>query len=704
MTSGTTTTASPLLQPITVRGLTLPNRVVMGSMHMGLEDRHEDLPALAAFYAERAAGGVGLIVTGGVGVSPEGTTKGSGGLLLTAEDAAAHRVVTDAVHAAGGRILVQLLHTGRYARGEGAVSASTTTAPISRGPARELSVDEIHGLVDAYATAAARALEAGYDGVEVMASEGYLLNQFLAPATNLREDEYGGSAENRRRFPVAVVAAVREALGDRGVLSVRTSFVDLVPDGQDHAEAVEVARAFEAAGADLIMTGIGWHESRVPTVVTSVPRAAWADVTASVKAAVSVPVIAANRLTTPAVAEEVLRSGEADLVALARPLLADPDWVRSIGVPGAEHLTPCIACNQACLDHVMLGATVSCLMNPRAGREMDPRYARPVPVEISRRRRVAVVGGGPAGLTAAHRAAGFGHDVVLFEAGDELGGQFRLARRIPGKEEFEPALEHLEARARAAGVDVRTGTAVAASDLLDAAGAPAFDEVIVATGVRPRVVSLPGAGEPGVPAVHPYDDVASGRVTCGPRVAVIGAGGVGVDLAELLAAPAGEHPGEPEGLEHWRARWGVTDDPEARGGLTRRAPVEPGRRVTLLQRSTARIGSRLRPTTGWVHRMELRALGVEGVVGATYERLSADGLHITVPADGTGESGERVERVLDVTDVVVCAGQESVSELADELVAAGYPAEAVRVIGGAHEAREIDAYRAMDEAVRAVQG
>lgn len=696
-----TETASPLLQPITVRGRTLPNRVVMASMHLGLEDRVEDLGALAAFYAERAAGGVGLIVTGGLGVTPEGTVSPGAGLLATAADARAHRTVTDAVHAAGGRILAQLLHTGRYARGADLVSASATRAPISRHTAHELTAAQIEELVAAYARSAALAREAGYDGVEVMASEGYLLNQFLAPATNHRTDAYGGDAAGRRRFPVAVVAAVREALGEDGLLSVRTSLTDLVADGQDGEEVLAAAAAFEAAGADLLMTGIGWHEARVPTILTSVPRAAFLQTTARVRAAVGIPVIAANRLTTPADAEEALTSGAADLVGLARPLLADPEWVRTIGRPGAEHLTPCIACNQACLDHVMVGRPVSCLMNPRAGRETDPRYARPVPVPLERRRRIAVVGAGPAGLTAAHRAARFGHEVTLFEAAEEVGGQFRLARRIPGKEEFEPALEHLRARALAAGVELRTGAAISAGTLLTADGAPVFDEVFVATGVRPRPVELPGAGEPGVPAVHAYDDVVSGRVVCGPRVAVIGAGGVGVDVAQLLAAPEGERPGEPETVGHWRARWGVTDDPSVRGGLTARTPRTPARSVVLLQRSPEPIGARLRPTSGWVHRAELAALDVERVSGATYERLSGDGLHITVPGD---DPETRASRVLDVTDVVVCAGQEPVAELAQELVAAGYPAEAVRVIGGAAEARELDAYRAMDDAVRAVSG
>ncbi|MGC5049390.1 FAD-dependent oxidoreductase [Micrococcus porci] len=694
-----------LLEPLTVRRTVLRNRVVMGSMHLGLEDSHADLPALAAFYAERAAGGVGLIVTGGVGVTPEGAVSPGGGLLADAADAAAHRTLTDAVHSEGGRILVQLLHAGRYARGADLVSASATRAPISRHTAHALTEAEIEELVAAYARSARLALEAGYDGVEVMASEGYLLNQFLAPSTNLREDRYGGSAENRRRFPVAVVAAVREALGETGLLSVRTSLTDLVPGGQTSAEALDTARAFEAAGADLIMTGIGWHESRIPTVVTSVPRAAWAEASARVRAAVGIPVIAANRLTTPDDAEALLRGGAADLVAVARPLLADPDWVRTVGQAGAEHLTPCIACNQACLDHVMAGRPVSCLMNPRAGRETDPRYARPVPVEIGRRRRVAVVGAGPAGLTAAHRAAGFGHDVTLFEATEEVGGQFRLARRIPGKEEFEPALRHLEARAVAAGVHLRRETRVTPRTLLTEDGRPAFDRVIIATGVRPRDVDLPGAGEPGAPAVHRYDDVVAGRVRCGAAVAVIGAGGVGVDVAELLASPEGGAAwGEPEPLEHWRARWGVADDdPTAPGGLTRPEPAEPARRVFLLQRSPEPVGSRLRPTTGWVHRLELRALGVEMLSGVSYERVDRDGLHVTAPAvGGDGDAGRR-PLVLPVTDVVVCAGQESEDGLAGDLLAAGWDPEAVTVIAGARVAAEVDAYRAMDDAVLAVQ-
>lgn len=699
---------SLLLEPLTVRGTALPNRVVMGSMHLGLEDRHEDLPRLAAFYAERARGGVGLIVTGGVAPVPEGAVTSGGGALASDADAAAHRVVTDAVHAAGGRILVQLLHAGRYAPTSELVSASATRAPISRLTAREMTAEDIAETVAAFERSARLALEAGYDGVEVMASEGYLLNQFLAPATNRREDEYGGSALNRRRFPAAVVAAVRAGLGERGLLSVRTSLIDLVAQGQDLEEVRDTARAFEAAGADLLMTGIGWHESRVPTIVTSVPRAAFVPTTAAVRDAVSIPVIAANRITTPADAEQILASGAADLVALARPLLADPAWVRSIGSDDPADLTPCIACNQACLDHVFTGEPVSCLMNPRAGRETDPRYAVPVPVEIGRRRRVAVVGAGPAGLTAAHRAAQFGHEVVLYDAHDGVGGQFRLARRIPGKEEFAPALEHLAARAQQAGVEMRLGTRVSGTTLLTPEGAPAFDEVLVTTGVRPREIALPGAGQPGTPFVHRYEEVIAGRVVCGPRVAVIGAGGVGVDVAEFLAAGGERADGEPESVDHWRARWGVADAPGVRGGLVRPRPEAPAREVVLLQRSPGPVGARLRPTTGWVHRAELRRLGVEAVSGATYERVDAEGLHVTLPASEPGPGAEgvggRVARVLDVTDVVVCAGQEPVAELAAELVAAGYPEAAVRVVGGAHDAREIDAYRATDHATRAVQG
>lgn len=727
MTSAAPAQVSPLLAPLTVRGVTLPNRVVMGSMHMGLEDRHEDLPRLAAFYAERARGGVALIVTGGVGPVAEGAVSRHGGLLATPEDARAHRCITDAVHAEGGRILVQLLHAGRYAPGAGLVSASATRAPISRHTAREMSVADIETTVAAFARSAELALEAGYDGVEVMASEGYLLNQFLAPATNLRTDGYGGSAEGRRRFPVAVVAAVRAALGERGLLSVRTSLTDLVPEGQDLAEVRATARAFEAAGADMLMTGIGWHEARVPTVVTSVPRGAFTSATAAVRDAVSIPLIAANRLTTPADAEAVLAAGHADLVALARPLLADPAWVRTIGSEDPADLTPCIACNQACLDHVFLGRTVSCLMNPRAGRETEPEYAVPVPVEIGRRRRVAVVGAGPAGLTAAHRAARFGHEVTLFDAAAEPGGQFRLARRIPGKEEFGPALAHLAARAAAAGVEMRLGESVTAATLTDDAGTPAFDEVVVATGVRPRRIELDGAGTPDAPAVHSYEDVLAGRVEVGPRVAVIGAGGVGVDVAEYLSSGGERHDGAPEDVDHWRARWGVTDAPDVRGGIARPAPSEAVREVTLLQRSPGAVGARLRPTTGWVHRAELKRHGVRSVSGAEYVGVDARGLHITVPAPEAapglaggarerGAAGERedggvpvdasarVAQVLDVTDVVVCAGQEPVSELAEELVAAGYPAEAVRLVGGAADARDIDAYRAMDHAVRTVQG
>ncbi|XNZ01168.1 FAD-dependent oxidoreductase [Micrococcus luteus] len=695
---------SHLFTPWRVGHLTLPNRVVMGSMHMGMEDSHADLPRLAEFYATRARGGVGLIVTGGFAPNRLGRLSPGAGMFAGRSDAEAHRVVTDAVHAKGGRILAQLLHAGRYAKSPLQVSASRTRAPISPVTAFALPTAAVRRTVRDFVRAAGWARQAGYDGVEVMASEGYLINQFLAPATNHRTDRYGGSAENRRRFLEEIVSGIREAAGEEFVVSVRLSMVDLVQDGQSLEEILDVARAVERCGADLINTGIGWHESRVPTIVTSVPRAAFAAATARVKQAVDIPVSASNRITLPHTAEQILAAGQADAVTMARPFLADADWVAKAREDHEAAITPCIGCNQACLDHAFSGRTVTCLVNPRAGRETEEPYTRlgmPSARRADSGRRVAVVGGGPAGLAAAHAAAEAGHTVTLFEADQQVGGQFRLARQIPGKEEFAEALAHFRDRLDPLGVDVRTGVRADAALLTGAAGETAFDHVVVATGVVPRELDIPGIDRP---EVHAYPDVVDGTVTCGDSVAVIGAGGIGVDVAELLTAPAGHRHGDFQERADWEREWGVDPDFGGRGGLAPRAEASVPRTVHLLQRSPGKIGARLGATTGWVHRAALKARGVQQHAGVRYLMIDDDGLHIEVTRT-VGRLRKRTEarrKILAVTDVVVCAGQESEAGLAGELRAAGMPDDRIHVVGGALKAGEIDAKRAIDEAVRAV--
>jgi 2,4-dienoyl-CoA reductase (NADPH2) len=661
-------TAYPhLLQPLTLGHLTLKNRVLMGSMHTGLEERG-DWNRVAEFYATRARGGVGLMVTGGMAPNPEGGVFPGAAGLYTSEDIANHRIVTDRVHEAGGRIAMQILHAGRYAYGKDCVSASAVKSPISPFVPRELDEEGIEKQIADIATAAARAREAGYDGVEVMGSEGYFLNQFLVPHVNRRTDRWGGSPENRMRLPVEVVRRVRETVGPDFILIYRISLIDLIPDGQTWDQIATLARAIQGAGASILNSGIGWHEARVPTIATSVPRAAFVDLTARLRAEVTIPVIASNRINTPEVAEGILSAGKADMVSMARPFLADPDFVAKAATGRARQIAPCIACNQACLDHTFSGKLTSCLVNPRACHEVELDYA---PTDAPQR--IAVVGAGPAGMMAAIVAAERGHRVTLFEASAQVGGQLNLARRVPGKEEFDGLVDWFTTMLEVSGVNLRLNTV---ADVETLAG---YDSVIVATGVTPREPQIPGQEH----AIS-YVDALNGAPV-GPRVAVIGAGGIGFDVSEFLVH-AGESPTLHPAL--WRQEWGVGDPAQTPGGLADPAPEPPARQVWLLQRKPEKPGRHLGKTTGWIHRAALSAKGVKMLGGVQYEAITPEGLHVT-------RNGE--PEVIPVDTVILAAGQVSERGLADRLQAASL---SVHVIGGADVAAELDAKRAIDQAAR----
>ncbi|WP_020390070.1 NADPH-dependent 2,4-dienoyl-CoA reductase [Kribbella catacumbae] len=654
-----------LLAPLDLGHVTCKNRVIMGSMHTGLEDRAKDLPKLAAYFAERARGGVGLIVTGGYAPNRTGWLTPFGSKLSTRREARGHRIVTDAVHAEGGLIALQILHAGRYSYHPFSVSASALKAPINPFKPRALSDRGVRRQIAAYVDCAALAREGGYDGVEIMGSEGYFINQFLAERTNKRKDRWGGSAENRRRLAIEIVRGIRQRVGPDILIIYRLSMADLVEGGQDWEEVVALGKEIEAAGASIINTGIGWHEARVPTIVTSVPRAAFTSITASFRPHVKIPVVTSNRINLPQVGEEVLARGDADLISMARPFLADPEWVLKATTDRADEINVCIACNQACLDHVFAKRKASCMVNPRAGRETEL-----VLLPTRRTRRIAVVGAGPAGLSAAVTAAERGHDVELFEADDEIGGQFGIARRIPGKEEFAETIRYYERRLELTGVKVHLGHRAIAADL------EGFDEVILATGVVPRIPSIPGIDHE---KVLSYVDVVRHGRPVGKSVAVIGAGGIGVDVSEFLTtidSPTLD-------LAAWKAEWGVTDPLSAPGALAKPRPEPSPRQVFLLQRKPGKIGAGLGKTTGWVHRAALKNKGVEQLRGVNYERIDDEGLHLTF-----GPKHEK-PRVLAVDTIVICAGQESVRDLAASLTAP------VHLIGGADVATELDAKRAI---------
>jgi 2,4-dienoyl-CoA reductase (NADPH2) len=672
-----------LLAPLDLGFTQIKNRVLMGSMHTGLEEGR-DLRRLAAYFRERAEGDVGLMVTGGFAPNIVGWAKPFAGMMSTSGAARRHQVVTQAVHSAGGKIALQILHTGRYAFHPLAVAPSRLKAPISPFTPFELSSRGVERQIRAFVNCAVKAREAGYDGVEIMGSEGYFINQFLSSYTNQRSDAWGGDYSQRMRLPLEIVARTREAVGPDFILIYRLSMIDLVPGGSSWDEVVTLGKAVARGGATLINTGIGWHEARVPTIATSVPRAAFAWVTQKMRAefaaaGIHTPLVASNRINTPEVAEQLLADGFADMVSMARPLLADPHFVKKAAAGQADQINTCIACNQACLDHIFKNQLTSCLVNPRACHETELVY-RPI-ASAAARRRFAVVGAGPAGLTAATVLAERGHEVHLFDAASELGGQLNMAKVVPGKEEFHEMLRYLRRQVEVTGVQLHLGQRVQAPDL------QGYEQVIVATGVVPRDPRIPGQDHP---KVLSYIDVLRHRKPVGQRVAVIGAGGIGFDVAEFLVS---EGHSTTTDLPAWQAEWGVTDPALAAGGLHPVGPqaTPPGRQVTLLQRKAGKLGEGLGKTTGWIHRTALKMKRVTMIGGVNYERIGDEGLLVS-----DGEKRENL-RWIACDTVVLCAGQLPLRELADALLAQGQKAH---LIGGAHEAGELDAKRAIDQAAR----
>ncbi|WP_371552187.1 NADPH-dependent 2,4-dienoyl-CoA reductase [Streptomyces sp. NBC_00554] len=657
-----------LLNPLDLGFTTLPNRVLMGSMHVGLEEAERGFERMAEFYATRARGGVGLIVTGGIAPNEAGRPYEGGAKLTTEAEAEQHTEITAAVHREGGKIAMQILHFGRYAYHQDLVAPSALQAPISPFPPHELTDAEIERTIDDYARAARLAKRAGYDGVEIMGSEGYLINEFIATQTNKREDRWGGSYENRTRFPLEILRRVREAVGADFIIIYRLSMLDLVPGGSSLEEVITLAQAVEAAGATIINTGIGWHEARIPTIATSVPRGAYTWVTKKVMGAVSIPLVTTNRINTPELAEQLLADGHADMVSLARPMLADPDFVAKAEAGRPEAINTCIGCNQACLDHTFSGKITSCLVNPRACHETELVLS---PTKL--RKRVAVVGAGPAGLACAVSAAERGHDVTLYDAAHEIGGQLNVARKVPGKQEFDETIRYFRTQLELHGVDVRLNTRIDAEDVLG------YDDVVVATGVSPRTPEIPGVDHPSVVG---YLDVLRDGAPVGDRVAILGAGGIGFDVAEYLTDSGDKASEDP--ATYFR-NWGVDMDYRGPGGLAAPERPAPPRTVHLLQRKASKVGAGLGKTTGWIHRAELKHRGVTMVAGVQYDRIDDAGLHVTV---------EGRSQVLDVDTIVLCTGQDPRRDLYEELLAAG---GSVHLIGGADVAAELDAKRAIKQ-------
>ena len=664
-----------LLAPLDLGFVTLKNRVLMGSMHTGLEETG-DWNRVAEFYAARARGEVALMVTGGIGPNLEGSVLPGAAMMTTETDIENHRIVTDRVHQAGGKIAMQILHAGRYAYGPKCVAPSPVKSPISPFAPTELDEAGIEKQIADIAEAARKAKLAGYDGVEIMGSEGYFLNQFLVTHTNKRTDRWGGPYENRMRLPVEVVRRTRQVCGAEFVLIYRLSMIDLVPNGSTFDEVVQLAQAVEAAGATIINTGIGWHEARIPTIATSVPRAAFAWVTRKLMGKVGIPLITSNRINTPAVAEEVLATGCADMVSMARPMLADADFVAKARTGRSDTIAPCIACNQACLDHTFGGKLTSCLVNPQACHETELTIA-----PAASPKTVAVVGAGPAGLATAITAARRGHAVTLFDAAGEVGGQLNMAKQIPGKEEFRGLVDWYRTMLDETGVTTRLGRKIEAEDL------DGFDEVIIATGVIPRDPQIPGQDAPNVLS---YIDVLRDKAEVGRRVAVIGAGGIGFDVSEFLVQ---EGASATENLPLWMSEWGVADPAAHRGGLAPEGPQPhaPAREVTLLQRKASKHGKGLGKTTGWIHRAALKMKDVAFVGGVNYERIDAQGLTVSF-----GEARE-TPTLIEADTIVLCAGQLPERSLADALIARG---RSPHVIGGADVAAELDAKRAIDQGTR----